>query len=336
MKRRAQIAAVLEVLGVYVASQFVMLLLIRALKINPSNPLTKISATVTDGELIDATRQLFVLLLLQYASYFLLIVPINWWHRRSGPAAYGLTKAGRSWSALLLAGGATAALAAWPATGVLLIDSLYDIGPTVPWRQAIFDTSWQRWEFWLFMAVLSFALIPILEELFYRGYCQRRLAEDWGDGPAIIGTSLLFVFTHSQYLVLNAYNISLIAGLLILSVGFGVVFAWTRSLVPAMFAHAVINVPMTPLWQGLLLATFVIAAVILARRGVVVAKDVFANMNVTGAVVLGGIGIAWAMVAHRFGWIQYAAAAMVLAAIVMEAINHGGPGEDTGKARGKS
>ena len=54
---------------------------------------------------------------------------------------------------------------------------------TEPWRQAFFEMSWRRWEFWLFSAVMSWALIPVLEELFFRGYCQRRLAVAWGTYP---------------------------------------------------------------------------------------------------------------------------------------------------------
>ena len=310
-----RIAAVLEVLGIYLASQFVTAFLIGVLKLNPANPLDKLTPGITNAELIIATRQFLVLLMLQYAGYFL-----NWWHRQRGPSAYGLTRAGRSWTALLLAGGATAALAAWPGITVLLVDALYDLGDTVPWRQALFDTSWRRWEFWLFMAVLSFAVIPLLEELFYRGYCQRRLAEDWGDGPAIVGTSLLFVFTHSQYLMLNAYNISLIAALIILSIGQGVVFAWTRSLIPSVVAHAIVNIPMTPLWQGIVLTVFVIAAMTLARRGVTVTKCVFSSASLVICVVLGVIGIAWAVIAHRMGWLQYAAGAMVVVAVILETL----------------
>jgi membrane protease YdiL (CAAX protease family) len=197
MSARLRIAALLEVLGVYLAGQLVTTLLIRMLGLPIANPLDDFTAGISNTELITATRQLFVLLLLQYAGYFLLIIPINWWHRRRGPAAYGLTRAGRSWTALLLAGVATVAavaLVVWPASALLMLDALYHLGlgETVAWRQALFDTSWRRWEFWLFTAVLSWALIPVAEELFFRGYCQRRLAEDWGDGPAIIGTALLF------------------------------------------------------------------------------------------------------------------------------------------------
>jgi membrane protease YdiL (CAAX protease family) len=61
-----------------------------------------------------------------------------------------------------------------------------------------------------------------------------RLAEDWGDGSAIIGTAWLFTFAHSHHLLANAYSVEMITSLFVLAAG--VVFAWTRSLVPAVFA----------------------------------------------------------------------------------------------------
>jgi len=57
---------------------------------------------------------MLVLLIFQYAGYFLLIIPISWWRRRRGLAAYGLTRAGHSWKMLLLAGLGAAAFAEWP------------------------------------------------------------------------------------------------------------------------------------------------------------------------------------------------------------------------------
>lgn len=314
-------AALLEVLGVYVAGQLVMTLLIRLLGLPLANPLTGLTAQVTDAELVTATRQLFVLLMLQYSGWFLLIIPINWWHRRRGPAAYGLTRAGRSRTTLLLAGVATAALAAWPTFSVQLVDAVYDLGETVPGRQAMFDTSWRRWEFWLFTAVGSWAFVAFIEELFYRGYCQRRLAEDWGEGPAIIGTACLFTFAHGQYLILNAYNVFTVASLLILAIGFGVVFAWTRSLIPSVVAHAIINVPMTPTWQGVMLAAFVIGAVVMARRGATVVTQVFSGNNVVGCVALGVVGAGYAIASQRVEGLVYAATAMVVLAVGFEAVD---------------
>jgi membrane protease YdiL (CAAX protease family) len=314
-------AALLEVLGVFVTGPLVMVLLIRVLGLPVVNPLPRITSGITDAELLTVTRQVFVLLLLQYAGWFMLIIPINWWHRRRGPAAYGLTTAARPLTSLLLAGIATAALAAWPSFTVSWLDARYELGETVPWRQALFDTSWRRWEFWLLMAVASFAFIPVVEELFYRGYCQRRLAEDWGDGPAILGTAFLFVFSHGQYLILNVYNVSFIVGLLVLAVGVGVVFAWTRSLIPSMLAHAIINVPMTPFWQGILLVFFLVGAIITARRGIDAVKHVFSSVSVIACIALGLLGTVWAIAAQRIEPLQFAAVAMLVLAVALEFVD---------------
>lgn len=314
-----RIAALLEVLGVYLAGQLVMSLLVRGLGIPLVNPLTNLTAGATGAELLTATRQLLGLLALQYVGWFLLIVPVNWWHRRRRPADYGLTRAGRPWRWLLLAGLATAALAQWPTRSVELVNALTPLGDTAPWRQAIFDMSWTRWQFWLFSAVGSFAFIPVVEELFYRGYCQRRLAEDWGDGAAIVGVACLFTFSHGQYLVANAYNAAMVASVLVSAVGFGVVFAWTRSLVPSIAAHVVINVPMTPPWQAVVLAALVIGAVLAARRGAAALRETFAGTSLAGAVTLGLLGATYAVAAQRLEALVFVAVIMVVAALGLEA-----------------
>ena len=80
-----RIAALLEVLGVYVVGQYLVTLFVSTLHLQIDNPLAHINAQITDAELLFASRDLFFLLLLQYAGWFLLIVPINWWHRRTRP-----------------------------------------------------------------------------------------------------------------------------------------------------------------------------------------------------------------------------------------------------------
>jgi membrane protease YdiL (CAAX protease family) len=284
------------------------------------NPLSTFTSDITNAELITGSRQLFLILLLQYAGWLLLIFPINWWHRRRGPAAYGLTLAGWSWTALLVAGLATAALAEWPVLSVSVADAIYDLGETAPWRQAFFETSWQRWEFWLFSAVASWAVVPVAEELFFRGYCQRRLAEDWGDGTAIIGTACLFTFAHGQYLLANAYSLGMITSLFVLAFGLGVVFAWTRSLVPSVLAHAIINVPMTPLWQGVILVACVTGGIVLARRGAFVVRQIFSGAGVARCAALSIIGGGYAVASARIDRLEVAAAGMVVLALAFEAV----------------
>jgi hypothetical protein len=167
---------------------------------------------------------------------------------------------------------------------------------------------------------MSYAFIPVVEELLFRGYYQRRLAEDWGDGPAIIGTACFFTFAHPQYLIANAYNI-MIASLLCLAIGLGVVFAWTRSLFPSMIAHAIINVPLTPLWQGALLVVFAIGAFFVWRQGLSALKQVFKKTSVAACIVLAVTLALYAVEAHRISGMTQIAIGMLVAAVVLEAID---------------
>jgi membrane protease YdiL (CAAX protease family) len=316
-----RIAALLEVFGVSLTGPLLMWELRRLVGVSVTNPLTNLNAHVSNAELITASRQMFVLLIFQYAGYFLLILPINWWHRRRGAAAYGLTRAGHSWKMLLLAGFGVAALSAWPALGLSLVNSLHP-SETVPWRQALFNMSWRRWEFWLFSGVMSWALVPLLEELFFRGYCLRRLSEDWGDGPAILGAACLFTFAHTQYLIPNAYSVGMVVSLLTFAVGFGIVFAWTRSLIPSIIAHSIINVLMTPVWQAALLVALIAGVFVSWPRGIATFRYVFSNASAAACVILAFAGAAWAIVAARDEPAMYVlAAAAVIIAIGLEAMD---------------
>ncbi len=319
-------AALLEVLGIFLVGGLVMSQLIRLSGIPVKNPLAELTAHTTGSELITAARQLFVLLLFQYAGYFLLIVPIGWWYRRRGPSAYGLTKASHTWTGLLIAGIGTAALSEWFVLGVGFLNSLHP-SKTEPWRQAFFDMSWRRWEFWLFSAVMSWALIPLLEELFFRGYCQRRLAEDWGNGPAIIGTACLFTFEHTQYQIPNAYNVGMIVGLFVSALGFGLIFAWTRSLFPAIVAHMIFDVPMTPKWQGLCVVAMIICSLFVWRRGLDIGRQIFSTGKNSAYWILALLGTACAVGGTRVRGLEYVGLGMLVLAIFFEFLDIRGVNE---------
>ena len=228
-------------LGIYLAGAYlsdrIAKLLVHCRLISDANPFDLLIVHATNAELLLASRQLFVALMVLCGSYFALIIPINWWYRRRGRTGYGLTRAGLPWKTLVLAALATAVLTQWPVLLHTLIDAIHLLGAMAPWRQAFFEMSWRRWQFWLLAGTMSYALIPVVEELIFRGYYQRRLAEDWGDGPAIIGTALLFYSRAQAVSNRQRYNITMIASLFCLAIGLGVVFAWTRSLIPSMIAH---------------------------------------------------------------------------------------------------
>jgi hypothetical protein len=100
--------------------------------ISPQNPLQLLTVHMTNTDLLVASRQLLLTLLLLYGSYFALIIPLNWWYRRRRSAAYGLTRAGRSWKALFLAALATAVLTQWPVLVHTLVDAVHPLGTMEP------------------------------------------------------------------------------------------------------------------------------------------------------------------------------------------------------------
>ncbi len=284
-----------------------------------ANPLGSLSADIGNAGLVTAAWQMFALLMYIYAGDFLLIAPINFWHRGRRAADYGLTRAGRSWTSLIGIGLAACALSMWPVMTVDLINSIHP-SQTLAWRQAFFSMSWMRWQFWLFAGAASYAVIPVVEELFYRGYCQRRLAEDWGDGPAIVGGACLFTLSHYQYQIPNLYNAGMIVGLFLSAIGIGIVFAWTRSLVPGIIAHAIIDVPATTPWAAARVAVMVAAAAVLWRKGLPIAKQVFASATAAACWTLAAIEAAYSLIAFRIGALTYVAAGMVALAVVLEAL----------------
>ena len=151
--------------------------------------------------------------------------------------------------------------------------------------------------------------------------CADTRGEDWGDGPAIVATACLFTFAHSQYLIANVYNAAIIVSLLIAAVGFGVVFAWTRSLIPSMTAHAIIDVPMTPVWQGALLVVFATGAFFAWRGGVGAVKRVFTNTRVAACAVLAVVETAYVIAAGRIDSMTYVAIGMIVVAVGLEAMD---------------
>jgi membrane protease YdiL (CAAX protease family) len=95
----------------------------------------------------------------------------------------------------------------------------------------------------LYMAVGSFLVVPIVEELAARGYLQTRLAEDFGPAGAIYITAFFFAIGHTQYFKPEVLSIGMLVSIVISSVSIGYAFFRTGSLWPGIIAHALINIP---------------------------------------------------------------------------------------------
>ncbi len=199
-------------------------------------------------------------LLLKYGLMFGLAFAIGWWHRRRRPGAYGLTLAGRPLAQHAGIGWLLFAVAYLPASALLVLASFVSLGAG-PEHWSVFSYEWSP-GFWVFMAVSSFALVPILEELFMRGYFQTRLIEDYGAAGGILITAFAFAFSHTQYFRLSVMSIGTLASIVFSSILAGYVFYRTRSLLPVVIAHGITNVPLRSAVEIAMLGLMVVTIIL--------------------------------------------------------------------------
>ncbi len=112
-------------------------------------------------------------------------------------------------------------------------------------------------------------LPPLYEELVFRGYMRVRITENFGPMGGVIGTAFLFTLAHGQYyaadaLLLAALPCGIFAGLCWAYVAYR-----CASLVPAMVAHALVNLPLPHEPMVLLPVLMLCAIVILLARDTV-------------------------------------------------------------------
>jgi membrane protease YdiL (CAAX protease family) len=94
---------------------------------------------------------------------------------------------------------------------------------------------------WVF--ILLCIIVPIGEEIFFRGFVYGGLRSRWGVPAALVVSSLAFAVVHLQ--VVHGFPIFLLGAV------FALVYQRTGSLVPAVVAHGVNNlIAVLSLWRG--------------------------------------------------------------------------------------
>ena len=119
------------------------------------------------------------------------------------------------------------------------------------------------------MAAASFGIVPIVEELFFRGYVQTRLGDAFGAPAAIVMTSLLFTLSHRQYFIPSVIGIGMLLSLFASSLLAGYTRHRFGTLWPGVLAHGLGNVPVRA-WSQAVLLGFMLLTVVAARRVIVV------------------------------------------------------------------
>lgn len=241
------------------------MLLAAAFGVRLSNPLATLQPGALPVSWLPLAQSLGQVLLFQYAGTALLVAAI-WWPRGDlRQRRLGLGCSGQRVLPLLKLGLLAACLLAPWHLGLLMADAQWDLGPTEPWRQTLLDAP-QTWDFWVLMAVASYGLVPVLEELFYRGVLQGRLQQLMPPGLAILLSSLLFALGHSQYHQPNVLNLGTFALLLATALVLGGLYWRTGSLWPGMLAHGLINLPAQNGAVGLLVMALMLGVAWWGRR----------------------------------------------------------------------
>ncbi len=264
-------AAILEVTGVFVAGNIAASYLGQWLGVRSLAPMLESALKAPEPDLVPLTWALLRALAVQYASLLPLAFGIGWWHRRRSPSRYGLTMAGQPLRRLVAIGLLGFCLAALPFKVLWIVQQQVDLGPGSFWW-ALFAKSWTP-SFWLFFAAGSFVVPPLIEELFFRGYCQSRLEEDFGGPSAVVIVAVFFVSSHGQYHQASILSVATIVCLMPVALGLGYVYLRTRSLVPCIVLHAALNFPTKGIFDILLPVVMVMALVVFRRHWLGVLHD---------------------------------------------------------------
>jgi len=269
-------------------------------------------------------------LILRYGIMFGLAFAVGWWHRRRRLARYGVTLAGTPASRQIGTGIILFAVIGLLPALLMLIQNHVSLGEGAD-HWTIFAYDWNA-GFWVFMFVSSFGLVPIVEELFTRGYFQTRLAEDLGAGTAILVTAVVFAFSHTQYYKLELLSLGMLFSIIFGSIVGGYIFYRTRSLVPVIVAHATGNIPWKGAFDYLVPALALIVIVMYRRAIVVAAKDLFATFRrstllpylAAGVVIMAGV-VVTLMLAQNLLAVWAVVLTIVAALFLIRDRRRGGP-----------
>jgi membrane protease YdiL (CAAX protease family) len=257
-------AALLEVMGIFIVGIFAVGQLAPLVGIKPLGLLFESAFKSKHPDFIALSIGWLQIMLLQYACWLTPAFAIGWWRRRRGLAQYGLTTAGQPVWRLLGMGLVAFALVALPFKLLLVFNQFIPLGPLPPFW-ALLHQNWTP-SFWVLLAVSSFAFTPVLEELFFRGYCQTRLEEDFGGMGAIVIVTLFMTLGHNQYYHLSILSIGTILGLIPMVLGMGFVYWRTRSLIPGIMLHAAVNFPTKGIYDFILPAVMVVVLIIFRKQ----------------------------------------------------------------------
>ena len=266
-------AALLEVIGIFIVGSAAASYFEPRIGIKPLGTLLQSALNTTEPDFVGFSVGWLEIICVQYVCLLLPAFAIGWWRRRLNLRHYGITKAGNSIGTLVILGLVAFALVALPVKLLWVARHFFSLGQGSPFW-ALLDKNWTP-SFWLFSAVASFAVTPVLEELFFRGYCQTRLEEDFGGVGAIVIVTLFMTLGHNQYHHLNILSIATIVTMIPLFFGMGYLYWRTRSLLPSIILHAAVNFPTKGIYDFLLPVVMIGVLILFCRKWLSMVQDFY-------------------------------------------------------------
>ena len=260
--------AVLEICGIYMVGQLIAFLILRMLGINLVNPMETLKSN-PNADMLEMAKTLALILMAQYTGIMIPAFAVGWWHRKRKLSAYGFQASNPILSVKkpilgnILTGVVLFSVSELPSKLLGVVDHFIPMGAKATTQAFAFGADWSSYKFWILMAVGSFVLIPLVEELFFRGYVQTRLAEDFGAPTAILVTAMFFMFSHGQYYeTLSPWTVGMLATGVFSALAWGYVFYRTRSLIAPIVAHVLVNFPVSGVAEYIVLTSMIIFVVV--------------------------------------------------------------------------
>lgn len=250
-------------------------------------------------------------LLLRFGLTLFVAWLICWWIGGPSRKLAGLSRGGRSLSNLIGFGGVMGVLLAAAPFGLRVLNEMFAIGEGTPFWRLMAQSEWTP-AFWLYMAASSFIIVPIVEELFFRSYMLGRYRMHFTAGGAVLLSAAVFWVSHGQYIQADL-NLIINSALAFITAA---ILAWsvirTGSVLPAIIAHMIFNLPMNQPFRIGVVALALLLVIVLWRRIGGAAADFFRTLASTREWIFLAVLIA-ALTALAFAIRAYEAAILPLA-----------------------
>lgn len=256
----------------------------------------------TDPDFSQAARVNAEFFAWQYGGVIVLLVLLGLVRGRLRRRELGISLGQRNLGQLVVMGVVAGAVANIASTIIFAGKELFPLGDDTPFWWALDRVDWDL-DLWIFMAVGSYALVPLVEEFAYRGGMLGFMARAFKPGAALLGVGILFAAMHSQYWSLGPIGMITLAGVIYAGMIFGYVFLRTGSLIPAIIAHAMINFPVALEFEWLRVG-LTLGVILIARKPIWHAiRRIFSSMVDVDTLRLAGLAALtfagyWALSTH--------------------------------------